>query len=85
MLGRYSLGSLSAFSKNTRLTEGKDEGNTRKMIQNLLDDHDTIIRMCRNDINTLNDKYKDAGNSDFVTGIMKGHEKMASKLRSYLE
>jgi starvation-inducible DNA-binding protein len=85
MLGHYSLGSLSAFSKNTRLTEGQDEDNTKKMVQNLLDDHETIIRMCRNDINTLNDKYKDAGNADFVTGIMKAHEKMAWMLRSYIE
>ena len=85
MLGHYSLGSLNAFSKATRLTVGQDESNAKKMIQNLLDDHETIIRMCRNDINTLNDKYKDAGNADFVTGIMKSHEKMAWMLRAYLE
>ena len=84
-LGHYASGSLNTFAKTTRLTEGQDESNTKKMIQNLLDDHETIIRMCRNDINTVNDKYKDAGTADFITGVMKEHEKMAWMLRSYLE
>ena len=84
MLGHYSLGSLNAFAKATRLTEGQDESDTRKMIQSLLDDHETIIRMCRNDINTTQDEYKDAGTADFITGVMKSHEKMAWMLRSYL-
>src|SRR5271166_420719 len=39
MLGHYSLGTLDAFLKTTRLTEGQDESNTKKMVQNLLDDH----------------------------------------------
>ena len=84
MLGHYSLGSLNAFAKETRLTEGQDESNTKQMIQNLLDDHETIIRMCRNDINTVGDKFKDAGTADFLTGVMKSHEKMAWMLRAYL-
>ena len=84
MLGHYALGTLSAFSKATRLTEGQDEANTAKMIVSLLDDHETIIRECRKDIETVADKYKDAGTADFITGIMKEHEKMAWMLRAYL-
>ncbi len=84
MLGHYSLGSLNAFAKATRLTEGQDESNTMKMIQSLLNDHETIIRACRNDINTVQDQYKDAGTADFITGVMKSHEKMAWMLRAYL-
>ena len=84
MLGHYSLGSLNAFSKATRLTEGQDDSNTMKMIQSLLDDHEAIIRECRNDIETITNKFKDAGTADFVTGVMKSHEKMAWMLRAYL-
>jgi starvation-inducible DNA-binding protein len=84
MLGHYSLGSLNAFAKATRLTEGQDETTTAKMIRNLLDDHETIIREVRNEINVVNDKYKDAGTADFLTGIMESHEKMAWMLRSHL-
>ena len=84
MLGHYSLGSLNAFAKATRLTEGQDETSSSKMVQNLLDDHETIIRQVRNDIDVITDKYKDAGTADFLTGIMESHEKMAWMLRAHL-
>ena len=84
MLGHFSLGSLRAFLKATGLTEGQDETNAQKMIQNLLDDHEAIIRAVRKDIDIVTDKYKDSGSADFLTGIMEDHEKMAWMLRSYL-
>ena len=84
MLGHFSLGSLNAFSKATRLTEGQDESTTPKMIQSLLDDHETLARETRKDIDTVGDKYKDAGTADFLTGVLKSHEKMAWMLRSHL-
>jgi len=83
-LGHYSLGSLGSFLKATRLTEGQDDSSALKMIQNLLDDHETIIRELRNDIETVDEKYKDAGTADFLTGVMKMHEKMGWMLRAYL-
>ncbi len=84
MLGHYAVGTLTDFAKMTRLTEGQDAGADKKMIQNLLDDHETIIRELRNDVNEVNDKYKDAGTADFLTGIMESHEKMAWMLRAYI-
>jgi starvation-inducible DNA-binding protein len=84
MLGHYSLGALNAFVKTTRLTEGQDETTIPKMIKNLLDDHETIIRLVRHDINTVTEKYKDAGTGDFLTGIMESHEKMAWMLRAHI-
>jgi starvation-inducible DNA-binding protein len=84
-LGHYALGTLKAFSKATRLTEGQDEGSPEKMIKNLLDDHETIIREIRNVLKSVSDKYDDAGSNDFLTGVMKQHEKMAWMLRSYLK
>lgn len=83
-IGHYALGSLNAFLKATRLTEGQDESSSAKMIQNLLDDHETIIRLLRNEIETVTNKYNVAGIADFITGIMEAHEKMAWMLRSHL-
>lgn len=85
MLGHFALGSLSAFLKETNLTEGDDDTDAIKMVQNLLDDHETIIREIRKNINAVNDKYHDAGTADFITGVMEAHEKMAWMLRSYLK
>ena len=53
-------------------------------IKNLHADHETMIIKLRKLINDFDEKYKDIGSSDFVTGLLKHHEKMAWMLRSYL-
>ena len=55
------------------------------MIANLLGDHEAIIRQLRSDLETCADKYHDIGTSDFLTGLMEQHEKMAWMLRAFLE
>ena len=84
-LGHFALGSLKDFLAITHMgEENHDFNNPLKMIQTLLNDHETIIRIIRNDIIPLADSYKDVGTTDFVTGVMEKHEKMAWMLRSYL-
>jgi starvation-inducible DNA-binding protein len=56
-----------------------------EMIANLLADHEAIIRQLRSDLETCADKYHDIGTSDFLTGLMEQHEKMAWMLRAFLE
>ena len=53
-------------------------------IKNLEADHERMIIKLRKLINDFDEKYKDIGSSDFVTGLLKQHEKMAWMLRSYL-
>ena len=53
-------------------------------IQALLNDHETIIRYMRGNINLFNDDYEDAGNADFITMLVEEHEKMAWFLRAHL-
>jgi len=79
-------GSLNEFIKVARLLDESlmEFNNAKKMIQARLDDHETIIRILRKEINTLVEKYKDAGTSDFLTGILEKHEKMAWTLRAHL-
>ena len=47
------------------------------MIANLLADHEALIRQLRTDLETYDDKYRDIGTNDFLTGLMEKHEKMA--------
>ncbi len=86
MLGHFSIGSLNDIVKNTRLTEQKaDYGTQNNLIKGLLDDHEAVIRAIRNEIDPVNNEYRDAGTGDFLTGVMETHEKMAWMLRAYLK
>jgi starvation-inducible DNA-binding protein len=85
-LGGNAVGTLNEYAKLSRLKE--DPGEYPKsvdMIKNLLSEYETIIRELRNDIDECEEKYQDLGTTDFLTGIMEGHEKTAWMLRSLLE
>jgi starvation-inducible DNA-binding protein len=85
MLGGIAAGgNLANITTSKRLPETKEETGAMKMVLGLLNDHETIIREVRKDIDTINDKYKDAGTADFLTGVMEAHEKMAWMLRAHL-
>lgn len=83
-LGHYAQGRLSDFIKQTSLVEQEYTNDERTQLSNLLDDHETVIRNLRRLVNDFADKYKDVGSSDFVTGLLRQHEKMAWMIRSYL-
>ncbi len=55
------------------------------MIENLLADHEQIIRDLRHDVEVCADELNDQGTADFLTGLMEQHEKMAWMLRAFLE
>ena len=54
------------------------------MIEELLDDQESIIRHLRQDIDKTDKTFHDAVTTDFLTGLMGQHEKMAWMLRSYI-
>ena len=84
-LGHYPPASLKSFLALTQLTEATSEkNNSSGFIKELLSDHESIIITLREHIRTFTDKYHDLGTSDFVTGLMENHEKMAWFLRSHL-
>jgi starvation-inducible DNA-binding protein len=85
-LGHYASGTLSSILKLTHLTE-KYEGknDSQSYIAQLLAGHESIIEFMRGTINEFADAHKDAGTSDFVTGLMEKHEKTAWMLRSHLK
>ncbi|HKZ07779.1 MAG TPA: DNA starvation/stationary phase protection protein [Methylomirabilota bacterium] len=84
-LGGRALGTLAEFSQRARLKEEpKKVPDAKQMLGNLLADHETLVRELRADLQTALDKFGDAGTSDFLTGLMEKHEKMAWMLRSFL-
>jgi starvation-inducible DNA-binding protein len=85
ILGHYAPATLKDFLQLTRLTEQMREKNdSAGYIRELLADHETIIIAMRECIDRFANEYKDAGTSDFITGLMEEHEKMAWMLRSHL-
>ena len=85
MLGHYSQGRLKDFLKLTSLKEEDYTNDQKQQMKNLLVDHETLIQSLRKDIKDFGDKYKDDGNTDFVTSLMQQHEKWAWFIRSYLK
>ncbi len=85
MLGHYSQGRLKDFLKLTNLSEEEYTNKQQKQLQQLLNDHETMVQALRKDIKDFADKYKDDGNADFITGLMEQHEKWAWFVRSYLK
>lgn len=83
MIGHHAEGRLKDFLKLTDLEEEDYTTDQNEQVKNLVDDHQTIIRVIRKNIDTI-DKFKDAGTTDLITKIMEQHEKMAWMLRSYL-
>ncbi len=84
-LGHYAPATLKEFLNLTQLSEKLGEKNdSQGFIKELLADHEGIIIFIRENINPFANEFKDAGTSDFVTGLMEDHEKMAWMLRAHL-
>jgi starvation-inducible DNA-binding protein len=84
-LGHYAPATVKDFMKLTRLSEQSLESNdSAAFLKELLQDHEIIVVTCRCNIKTFIDECQDAGSSDFITGLMERHEKMAWMLRAHL-
>jgi starvation-inducible DNA-binding protein len=85
-IGHYAPATLNGFLQLTRLTEKSREANSSEgFIKDLLFDHESVILHLRENINRFANEYHDLGTSDFITGLMEAHEKMAWMLRSHLK
>jgi len=84
-LGGKTIGTMHEFVAITRLKEDPNNfPNHKEMMKELLGDYETLIVEIRKDIDTCNEKNKDAGTVDFLTAIMEQHESTAWILRRYL-
>jgi starvation-inducible DNA-binding protein len=81
--GEPSFGTLTEFLKHTRLVEKPGVvPNAHDMIKNLLDDHETVIRLIREDMATIVNNHHDFGTENFLGGLLEKHEKIAWMLRA---
>jgi starvation-inducible DNA-binding protein len=84
-IGHYAPATIKSYLKLTHLTEsGEDRNGSLDFIRELLSDHGSIIEFLRSKITPFASTYKDLGTSDYITGLMETHEKMAWMLRSHL-
>jgi len=86
MLGGYPVGTAKGFLEYASIQE--DAGslpNAYGMVENLVNDHEQVIRNLREHIDLCGDKFHDQGTADFLTGLMEQHEQMAWMLRSFIE
>ncbi len=84
-LGSNTIGTMKEFISLSTLKENPAKYPTQTdMLQELLNDHETLIRQLRKQIENCSKKYNDAGTADFLTGIMEAHETISWILRRYL-
>lgn len=85
-LGHYAPATLKSFLELTHLSEQLHEKNDGEgFIRELLADHESLIVSFRENINYFANDLGDAGTSDYITGLMETHEKMAWMLRAHLK
>ena len=65
-------------------TPGKNP-DQQGMLKELLQGHETVIISLRKGIDDCEDKFKDKGTADFLTGLIQDHETLAWTLRRYLK
>lgn len=86
ILGHYAPGTLKEFLQLTHLSEvSREKNDSTGFIKELLSDHESIITYLRENIQRFANELKDYGTSDYITGLMETHEKMAWMLRSHLK
>jgi len=85
-LGGVAIGTTSEFASASQLKETPGKvPDIQGMLKELVGDHEKIVRALRKGVDDSDKKYGDAGTSDFLTGLMQQHEKMAWKLRKYFK
>jgi starvation-inducible DNA-binding protein len=83
-VGHYAEGRMKDFLKLTSLEEEEYTNHQEGQLQNLLANHQTLIHLLRQHITTVGETCHDAGTADFLTGLLKAHEKWAWMIRAYL-
>ena len=85
-LGHYAPATLKEYLALTHLTEeSREKNDSTGYIKELLADHESILIHLRENINNFATELHDAGTSDYITGLLENHEKMAWMLRAHLK
>ncbi len=83
--GGNSLGRMADFLEHARIKEARSGVAAEdEMISDLVNNHETIIKATRADIDTAADEWKASDAADFLTSVLQEHLKMAWMLRAHL-
>ena len=80
-LGYPAPCSLHDMIKDSRLAEARGNPTAEEMVENLVADHETVVRHLR-EITDLAEELHDQGTADMLTDRMKSHEKAIWMLRA---
>ena|ERR1039457_1363839 len=84
-LGSPTPGTMKEFLSMATLEESSDKSLTsKKMIEQLLKDHESATIELRKNIAKCTGSFHDVGTADFLTGLLEAHETTAWKLRRFL-
>ena len=85
-LGGYPVGTAEGFLEFASIKEHSgDIPPATGMVENLVIDHEQVIRNLREHVDQCSEQFHDEGTADFLTGLMEEHEEMAWMLRSFIE
>ena len=82
MMGGIAIASFEEFIKHSQIMEHDTEIPDNL---HLLADHETVIRILRENIRKCSEEYEDEGTVELLVGVMSLHEKIAWMLRAYIE
>ncbi len=85
MIGGTAPGSMAEFLQHATLKEAKGALiHGEPALESLAADHESCVRTLRKAITEADEKTDDAGTVDFLTQLIRAHEKNAWMLRSHL-
>lgn len=83
--GGFAAGTMTEYMQFARLKENPGRiPDQNGMLADLLEDHESVIRALREDIEEAEEKFEAVDAADFLTGILERHNKIAWMTRSLL-
>jgi starvation-inducible DNA-binding protein len=84
--GVIAPGTLQEFQQLARLQEQPGVNpDARQMVMDVMQDHESLVRSLRADIETIDDEFDDDGAEDLLTGLLQAHQKHAWMMRALLQ
>jgi starvation-inducible DNA-binding protein len=82
-LGGKAIGTMQEFIDHSVLKENPKTADQKEMIQELLADHETVLKQLRDFIKEIGET-QDYGTADFLTALLQKHEEKSWMLRKYV-
>jgi starvation-inducible DNA-binding protein len=81
-LGGNPIGTMKKYIAHATLVENPNTVEQKEMLQELLTDHETVLKQIRSFIKEI-EETSDYGTADFLTALLQNHESKSWILRKY--